>query len=584
VLRLIGSSQSFLETEVAVIKTWVSIVVLFLVVASGLSLVFIGQSSGEGYLTVIWKTVYVDVDGDNVDEALVLRTDEDVYHLGAAGSSHLHVGILGSGPGWGLQYVARMNSEPLLDTGIRGGYHYYNSRVDFLEDGAVVTEWEADKVLLRRTIDLTAERAIIVFELVNLLPEHIRNVYFTSQFRFDDYIYPTSSDSQTTLGWDGYNPNSPDTPAIFKILHLPKPDTFVLDPGPYYGLTSATWGPLDLCAERDLEYALVPVWNNGYDVIDDVIEYLDHMVSHFKSMQDEIVDPPVECDNGLVIDIKPRSCPNPVNVKSKGVLPVAILGTSSMKVGDIDVSTILLEDVPPIRTAVEDVSRPVGTQGGIPYGLALDGSAVEGGSRVFQGKEFIRSAYPLQPPEEDETAAGPTPIVGDFCQCTTEGPDGYEDLTMKFETEDVVAALGEVGDRDTLVLTLIARTRDGTELEGWDCIVFLDNEERKADRQPPDQTQLAAENPQIHPLSFLHQNQPNPFRKRTTITFSLAKGSHTRLVVQDISGRCVERLVDRRLPPGLHSAVWDSEAPRGIYICRLEAEGLTSARKMLLIR
>ena len=40
------------------------------------------------------------------------------------------------------------------------------------------------------------------------------------------------------------------------------------------------------------------------------------------------------------IDIKPTSCPNPLNVKSKGVLPVAILGTASFDVNDVDVSTV----------------------------------------------------------------------------------------------------------------------------------------------------------------------------------------------------------------------------------------------------
>ena len=30
----------------------------------------------------------------------------------------------------------------------------------------------------------------------------------------------------------------------------------------------------------------------------------------------------------ISVDIKPQSCPNPVNVNAKGVLPVAILGTA----------------------------------------------------------------------------------------------------------------------------------------------------------------------------------------------------------------------------------------------------------------
>ena len=36
--------------------------------------------------------------------------------------------------------------------------------------------------------------------------------------------------------------------------------------------------------------------------------------------------------DGVPIDIKPQSCPNPLNVNSKGVLPVAILGTDTFDV------------------------------------------------------------------------------------------------------------------------------------------------------------------------------------------------------------------------------------------------------------
>ena len=42
------------------------------------------------------------------------------------------------------------------------------------------------------------------------------------------------------------------------------------------------------------------------------------------------------------IDIKPGSSTNPFNVKSKGVLPVAIMGSSDLDVNDIDIPTINL--------------------------------------------------------------------------------------------------------------------------------------------------------------------------------------------------------------------------------------------------
>jgi hypothetical protein len=123
------------------------------------------------------------------------------------------------------------------------------------------------------------------------------------------------------------------------------------------------------------------------------------------------------------IDIKPHSCPNPLNVKSKGVLPVAVLGSEDFDVGMIDVATIRLEGVAPIRSSYEDVATPVSD--------------------------------------------------GNECECTTEGPDGYTDLSLKFKTQDIVQALGEVVSGEVLVLTITGELSDETLIEGADCILVI---------------------------------------------------------------------------------------------------------------
>ena len=72
-------------------------------------------------------------------------------------------------------------------------------------------------------------------------------------------------------------------------------------------------------------------------------------------------DPSIE----LFVDIKPGSCVNPVNPKSKGVLPVALLGTEALDVMMIDPSTIRLTregvdgEVAPIRVHYADVATPM---------------------------------------------------------------------------------------------------------------------------------------------------------------------------------------------------------------------------------
>ena len=59
----------------------------------------------------------------------------------------------------------------------------------------------------------------------------------------------------------------------------------------------------------------------------------------------------------VIVDIKPGSCPNPLNVKSSGVLPVAILGTADFDVTTIDATSIRLAGVSPLRSSIEDVGR-----------------------------------------------------------------------------------------------------------------------------------------------------------------------------------------------------------------------------------
>ncbi|MBN1391621.1 MAG: NHL repeat-containing protein, partial [Sedimentisphaerales bacterium] len=60
----------------------------------------------------------------------------------------------------------------------------------------------------------------------------------------------------------------------------------------------------------------------------------------------------------VMVDIKPGVCPNPVNVKSKGVLPAAILGTADFDVTKIDPASIRLAGVAPLRSAYKDVAAP----------------------------------------------------------------------------------------------------------------------------------------------------------------------------------------------------------------------------------
>ncbi len=55
------------------------------------------------------------------------------------------------------------------------------------------------------------------------------------------------------------------------------------------------------------------------------------------------------------IDIKPGSDTNPINLKSKGVVPVAVLTADGFVASTVDPQSVLLEGVAPVRWTLEDV-------------------------------------------------------------------------------------------------------------------------------------------------------------------------------------------------------------------------------------
>jgi len=113
------------------------------------------------------------------------------------------------------------------------------------------------------------------------------------------------------------------------------------------------------------------------------------------------------------VDLKPQSCPNPINVNSKGLVPVAILGTETLDVNDIDISSL------PDRTikhTIEDVAAP------------------------FVGLKF------------------------DQFDCNELGPDGFDDLIFKIPTD----MLNCLPDGVLASLTINGLLLDGTPFEGFD--------------------------------------------------------------------------------------------------------------------
>jgi 1,4-alpha-glucan branching enzyme len=93
------------------------------------------------------------------------------------------------------------------------------------------------------------------------------------------------------------------------------------------------------------------------------------------------------------------------------------------------------------------------------------------------------------------------------------------------------------------------------------------------------------------PTEFaLDQNYPNPFNPTTTIRFQLPQSSFVRLMVYDLLGREVAKLVEGGVNAGLHVASWDGrrsdglQVGSGVYFYRLEAGSFSQIMKMLLLK
>ncbi len=88
----------------------------------------------------------------------------------------------------------------------------------------------------------------------------------------------------------------------------------------------------------------------------------------------------------------------------------------------------------------------------------------------------------------------------------------------------------------------------------------------------------------------MDQNYPNPFNPSTTIRYTLAEASEVRLVIYNVLGQEVRRLVHELQGVGAHGVVWDGRdafgrgVATGVYIYRLQAGLHVALRKMIFAK
>lgn len=256
----------------------------------------------------------------------------------------------------------------------------------------------------------------------------------------------------------------------------------------------------------------------------------------------------------VTLDIKPTSCPNPLNTGSMGVNPVALVAEPGFDIMTIDPSTILLEGVAPLMYAYEDVA---------------------------------------------------TPFHGELCDCHELGPDGVMDMTIKFKNQDIVAVLiamadnnlvakrkavkgrpgvdgaMEVGPREFVELTLTAETYDGTPIEVSDCVRVMWKVHGAPDGpevtdKPDDPIVLAGLGVELKDGA-------------SRIWYTVPQPTHVSIAVYDVAGRRVRTLVNGVTPAGTHKVVWDGRndsgfrVASGIYFCNMSALGFEKAAKLIIV-
>ncbi|MFZ1519945.1 MAG: T9SS type A sorting domain-containing protein [Ignavibacteriaceae bacterium] len=85
----------------------------------------------------------------------------------------------------------------------------------------------------------------------------------------------------------------------------------------------------------------------------------------------------------------------------------------------------------------------------------------------------------------------------------------------------------------------------------------------------------------------LKQNYPNPFNPNTTIEFNLPVGSDVSLSVFDITGKEVVTLLNEFKEAGQHQINFETSKfnlSSGVYFYRLDANGLTKTKPMILLK
>ncbi len=97
----------------------------------------------------------------------------------------------------------------------------------------------------------------------------------------------------------------------------------------------------------------------------------------------------------------------------------------------------------------------------------------------------------------------------------------------------------------------------------------------------------------LQAIANLEQNQPNPFKKNTTIFYTISANMSCKVsitILEENSYTVVKTLINVRQAKGRYQVRWDGTSdkgkmlPKGTYICKLSVGDLYMSRKIILDR
>ena len=211
---------------------------------------------------------------------------------------------------------------------------------------------------------------------------------------------------------------------------------------------------------------------------------------------------------------------------------------------------------------------------------------------------FGYSARGAPPPQNDNGTIAPTAPAGSIAFTPNESIAVLHNLYDSYYAQ----LWGPYGFRDAFNLELNWWATDYIGIDEGPIIIMIENHLTGATWgrfMQNEHIQLGLERSNFLPaagvplpgadqplrLAELHPAAPNPFRESTALRFRLAEAGPVRLVVSDVAGREVARIVDRAMPAGDHVVTLEGKSlASGVYSYTLVQGDQKIRKQCVLIR